>query len=80
MLIISRRLGETIEIRPVEGAEHLTLFDVFGDGAIRFSATEIHKHSVRIAIDAPPELKIWRCDGPLTRDEAWAVRDFFERG
>ena len=63
MLVISRKVNETIEIRPQEGAGPATLDEVFAHGAIEISLIRVGTGRVQVAIHAPPELKIWRCEG-----------------
>lgn len=63
MLIVSRRVGETIEIRPREGAEAVTLEQAFAHGPIRIHFVRMSPSRVQIAVDAPPELEIRRGRG-----------------
>lgn len=62
MLVVSRKPNEAIEIRPTEGAGCATLEQVFGQGGITISLVRVGNTRVRVAIDAPPQLKIWRRD------------------
>lgn len=61
MLIVSRKINETIEIRPHDDAGHATLAEVFSGGPIQISLIRVGTGRVKVAIDAPRELKIWRC-------------------
>jgi sRNA-binding carbon storage regulator CsrA len=74
MLIITRRVDETIEIRAAEGAENVPLGAVFAKGAIQIGLVSVSGNRARLAIDAPPELKIWRCGGPLIRNQETAEK------
>jgi sRNA-binding carbon storage regulator CsrA len=60
MLVVSRKVNETIEIRPQDGAGPITLAEVFANGAIEISLIRVGTARVKVAINAPPELKIWR--------------------
>ena len=60
MLVVSRKENECIRIEPVEGLDPaLTLREIFADGPIVVSVVHIGSR-VRLVIDAPRALKIWR--------------------
>jgi sRNA-binding carbon storage regulator CsrA len=60
MLVVSRKENECIRIEPIEGLDPaLTLRDVFADGAVVVRVMHIGRR-VRLVIDAPRALKIWR--------------------
>ena len=60
MLVVSRKENEWIRIEPIEGFDpNLTLRDVFADGPIIVKVMHVGRR-VRLVIDAPPALKIWR--------------------
>ena len=71
MLVLTRRLNETIEIRPVPGTEDMTLGQVFTNGSIQISLVAFDQGRARFAIDAPPELQIWRLDQPIVTCKEW---------
>ena len=60
MLVLSRKVDETIEIRPREGAGAETLADVFAQGGIKIRVVRISSSRVQVAIEAPYELEIRR--------------------
>ena len=61
MLIIKRRIDESITIQPRDGIDaSQTIDELFASGAIEIRLLEVRSNKVTIAIEAPPELKIWR--------------------
>lgn len=62
MLVVSRKLNETIEIRPDGASGRATLAQVFGQSGITISLVRVGSSRVSLAIDAPPELKIRRSE------------------
>jgi sRNA-binding carbon storage regulator CsrA len=61
MLVISRRKNETITIEPIEGLDPtMTLERAFQDGPIEIRLVHVSSSKVRLAIEAPQELRIWR--------------------
>ena len=72
MLILSRKVNESIEIRPQAGAELVTLAEAFAHGAIQISLVRVGTGRIKVAIDAPPELRIWRTHQPSSDAEAAA--------
>ena len=64
MLVLSRKIDETIEIRPRETAGGQTLAEVFAQGGIRVRLVRISPTRVQLAIEAPHELEIRR-GGPV---------------
>ena len=61
MLIIKRRIDESITIQPRDGTDaSQTINELFAAGAIEIRLLEVGGNKVTIAIEAPPELKIWR--------------------
>lgn len=60
MLIVSRKEGETIEIRPHETAGQIALEQAFSRGVIRIRFAKLNANRVKIAIDAPADLEIHR--------------------
>lgn len=60
MLVLSRKVDETIEIRPREAASAETLAQVFAQGGIRIRLVRIGPTRVQVAIEAPDELEIRR--------------------
>ena len=66
MLIIKRKANEFITIEPAEGADRsLTIEDLFTDGCIEIRLLEVGSKQIKLAIEAPPQLKIWRDEGPV---------------
>ena len=60
MLVVSRKESESIRIEPVEGLDpKLTLAEVFADKPVVVTVMHIGRR-VRLVIDAPAALKIWR--------------------
>ena len=65
MLIVSRRDDESILIRPVEGADlKMTLADLFKDGPIEITIFSSSGSRVKMGVQAPGELSIWRKSAP----------------
>ena len=61
MLIVSRRDDESILIRPVEGADlKMTLADLFKDGPIEITIFSSSGKRVKMGVQAPEQLSIWR--------------------
>ena len=60
MLIVSRKENEVIEIRPDENCAEKTLGEAFADGTIQISFLGWGNKRVKVAIDAPREMKIRR--------------------
>jgi sRNA-binding carbon storage regulator CsrA len=67
MLVISRKENEVISIEPAAGLDpSLTLRDAFSRGPIVVRLVQVGGRRVRLAIDGPPELRVWR--GPCPND------------
>jgi sRNA-binding carbon storage regulator CsrA len=61
VLIISRKESEAITIEPTDGLDPaVTLRDAFLEGPITIRLVRICGGKVRIAIEAPKQLRIWR--------------------
>lgn len=61
MLIIKRRVNEFFSIEPAEGTDRsLTIEDLFAGGCIEVRVLDAGKNQVKLAIEAPAQLKIWR--------------------
>ncbi len=61
MLIVSRRDAESIEIRPGEDTDmQMTLADLFSDGPIEITVFSANGKRVKMGVQAPTELSIWR--------------------
>jgi sRNA-binding carbon storage regulator CsrA len=74
MLVVSRKKNEWIRIEPIEGLDpKLTLRDVFADRPIIVKVMHVGRR-VRLIIDAPPALKIWRAS-PAAPGESLAVAE-----
>lgn len=68
MLVISRKAHESFLIEPVDGLDpSLTLQEVFEGHPIVLRLVHVGQQRVRLAIDAPTRLKVWR--GPPTSSE-----------
>ena len=61
MLIVSRRNAESILIEPAEDIDPETpLREIFGDGPIEITLFSGAGHRVKMGVDAPRALTIWR--------------------
>ena len=79
MLIIKRKAQDIITIAPVEGVDtSLPISEIFKDGVIEIKLLEVGRRQVKVAIDAPSLLQIWRgkkessapvADGPENIDD-----------
>jgi sRNA-binding carbon storage regulator CsrA len=66
MLIVSRRDAESILIRPGEGIDtSMTLADLFQDGPIEITIFTTDNVRVKMGVQAPEELSIWRKNAPV---------------
>ncbi len=64
MLIVSRRDDESILIRPGDGADpSMTLADLFSNGPIEITIFSSNSKRVKMGVQAPDELMIWRKAG-----------------
>ena len=64
MLIVSRRDDESILIRPGDGIDpSMTLADLFATGPIEITIFSSGNNRVKMGVQAPNELSIWRKDG-----------------
>lgn len=64
MLIVSRRDAESILIRPSEGIDPtMTLGDLFSGGPIEITIFSSNNNRVKMGVQAPEELTIWRKRG-----------------
>ena len=69
MLIIKRKRDEAIVITPQDGVDtSQTIAQLFADGPIEITLREVGNRAVRLAIEAPPQLKIWRDAKPRKPD------------
>ena len=65
MLIISRKDAESILIRPAEGIDpEMTLGELFAAGPIEITVFAATGNRVKMGVQAPTELSIWRKDAP----------------
>lgn len=61
MLIVSRRNAESIEIRPDENIDpEMTLADLFKNGPIEITVFSPGGSRVKMGVQAPSQLCIWR--------------------
>jgi len=61
MLIVSRRDAESILIRPGEGIDmDMTLADIFRNGPIEITIFSSNGNRVKMGVQAPEQLSIWR--------------------
>lgn len=66
MLIVSRRDAESILIRPGEGIDtSMTLADLFRNGPIEITIFTSDNSRVKMGVQAPRQLSIWRKDNPV---------------
>ena len=65
MLIVSRRDAESIEIRPGDNIDpSMTLADLFSNGPIEITIFSSNNNRVKMGVQAPEQLCIWR-KGPV---------------
>ncbi|ANO51026.1 carbon storage regulator [Woeseia oceani] len=63
MLIISRKDAESIVIRPSDDVDpQTTLADLFQDGPIEITVFSAGGSRVKMGVQAPSQLSIWRKD------------------
>lgn len=63
MLIVSRRDDESIEIRPGDDIDpSMTLADLFRNGPIEITIFSSNGNRVKMGVQAPEQLCIWRKD------------------
>ncbi len=61
MLIVSRRDAESILIRPGDNNDlTMTLADLFRNGPIEITIFSSGKNRVKMGVQAPEQLSIWR--------------------
>lgn len=61
MLIVSRRDAESILIRPGDDIDmSMTLADLFSSGPIEITIFSSNESRVKMGVQAPDELSIWR--------------------
>jgi len=61
MLIVSRRDAESILIRPGDNIDPtMTLGDLFQNGPIEITIFSSNNNRVKMGVQAPEELSIWR--------------------
>ncbi len=64
MLIVSRRDAESILIRPGDDIDpKMTLADLFSNGPIEITIFSASNKRVKMGVQAPEELSIWRKNG-----------------
>lgn len=64
MLIVSRRDAESILIRPSENIDlTMTLGDLFSGGPIEITIFSSNNNRVKMGVQAPEQLSIWRKNG-----------------
>ncbi|MEM7611959.1 MAG: carbon storage regulator [Pseudomonadota bacterium] len=63
MLIVSRRNAESILIEPAKDIDPSTpVCEVFGDGPIQITIFSGAGNRIKMGVDAPSSLSIWRQD------------------
>lgn len=63
MLIISRKDSESILIRPADNVDlNTTVADLFQDGPIEITVFATGQQRVKMGVQAPEQLCIWRND------------------
>lgn len=61
MLIIKRKAQDIITIAPMDGFDtSRPISDLFEGGVIEIKLLEVGRRQVKVAIDAPQNLQIWR--------------------
>ena len=61
MLIVSRKDAESIEISPEDGIDpKMTLAELFAAGPIEITIFSAEGNRVKMGVQAPNELRIWR--------------------
>ncbi len=69
MLVISRKTQESVRIElAAELDPSLTLREVFQDHPIVVTLVQVGTRRVRLAIDAPASMKVWRAEAPSVCD------------
>lgn len=67
MLIISRKDSESIQIRPADDMDaSTTVADLFQNGPIEITIFTTGQQRVKMGVQAPEQLRIWRNDAPAT--------------
>lgn len=65
MLIISRKDAESILIQPADDVDPgMTLADLFSAGPIEITVFSAGSNRVKMGVQAPDQLSIWRKDAP----------------
>ena len=68
MLVIKRKATDVITIEPVAGTDmSQPIEELFADGAIEITLLDIGRSQAKVAINAPPQLRIWRGHGPARK-------------
>lgn len=63
MLIIKRKAQDKITIAPQEGFDlSRPVSDLFAGGVITITMLDVGRRQVKVAVDAPQNLQIWRGD------------------
>lgn len=63
MLIIKRKAQDSITIAPQDGFDTgRPVSELFEGKAITITMLEVGRRQVKVAVDAPPNLQIWRGD------------------
>jgi sRNA-binding carbon storage regulator CsrA len=76
MLIIKRKALDVITIAPQEGLDtSRPISDLFEGGSIKITMLEVGRRQVKVAIDAPQNLQIWRGDKDAGPDTDGTHRD-----
>jgi len=67
MLIISRKDAESILIRPTRDLDpRMTVGELFRNGPIEITVFSAAGSRIKMGVQAPTELSIWRKDAPTT--------------
>lgn len=67
MLIISRKDAESILIRPTRDLDpQMTVGELFRNGPIEITVFSATGSRIKMGVQAPTELSIWRKDAPTT--------------
>lgn len=67
MLIISRKDLESIQISPADNIDaNTTIADLFRNGPIEITIFTTGQQRVKMGVQAPEQLRIWRNDAPTS--------------
>lgn len=63
MLVFTRRIGESFVLYPSPELDtNMTVAELFAAGPIEISVVEMRPHQIRVGVDAPPEMLVFRSE------------------